>query len=274
MHLTNKITFVAAVNNRAILKENLAASSCFSLPASHEVLLREGFSSAAAAYNNAIDEATNDLIVFCHQDIFLPETWLPDLSRALDWLEVNDPNWGVLGCYGETLNDHGRGYIYSSGRGVLGTPSAPPEPVQTLDEIVLILRKSSGLRFDERLPHFHLYGADICLRAARRGLKNYAISAFCVHNTNQTLVLPAEFYECYKHIKRTWREQLPVQTTCIRITANTMPLYGRRLHELYLRFIRRKQIGGKRIANVKHILQTCPVETTLTYDSFASTPAD
>ena len=68
--------------------------------------------------------------------------------------------------------------------------------VQTLDEIVLILKKSSGLRFDDSLPHFHFYGTDICLRAAQRGMRSYAISAFCVHNTHQTLVLPEEFYEC------------------------------------------------------------------------------
>ena len=100
--------------------------------------------------------------------MIFPEFWLLDLQRALDSLQQTDPEWGVLGCYGVTL-DEGRGYIYSGGLGVMGKPTDRPGPVQTLDEIVLILRKSSGLRFDDRLPHFHFYGADICMTAAARG---------------------------------------------------------------------------------------------------------
>jgi len=59
--------------------------------------------------------------------------------------------------------------------------------VQTLDEIVLIFRRDSGLSFDETLPHFHFYGTDICMRAAEQGRQCYAISAFCVHNTPATV---------------------------------------------------------------------------------------
>jgi hypothetical protein len=153
-------------------------------------------------------------------------------------------------------HDHWR-YLYSSGLGVSGAPFEHPKPVQTLDEIVLILRKSSSLRFDEQLPHFHLYGTDICLQASRRGLKSYAVSAFCIHNTRQTLVLPAEFYECCKCIRRTWSNCLPIQTTCVRITAFNIPIYARRLHETYLRHIRRKEVGGMRVKDVRRLVEEC-----------------
>ena len=170
-------------------------------------------------------------------------------------MEKDDPCWGVLGSYGETLSDNGRGYVYSSGRGIMGRPFVHPAPVQTLDEIVLILRKSSGLRFDETLPHFHLYGADICLRAAKMGMRSYAIPAFCLHNTHQSLVLPSEFYECYAHIKQVWKDCLPIQTTCIRITGFSFPLYRRKLSEFYLRHIRRKESGGTRVRNPLPLLE-------------------
>ena len=159
---THSITFVAAVNSREILENNFLASPCLQAPHTHQVLIQEGFSSAAKAYNDAIDRSANDLIVFAHQDVLFATAWIADLHRALHALENMDPNWGVLGSYGETLNDHGRGYILSGEQGILGKPFFPPEQVQTLDEIVLILRKSSGLRFDEHLPNFHLHGADIC----------------------------------------------------------------------------------------------------------------
>ncbi len=256
MSSLTSVTFVVAVNNRALCNANFLVSPCLRPPHDHQTLLQENFSSAAVAYNDAIERAVNDLVVFCHQDVLLPEAWLLQLKRALDHLEIDDPKWGVLGCYGETLNDNGRGHIYSSGRGVMGRPFDHPATVQTLDEIVLVLRKSSGLRFDETLPHFHLYGADICLRAVRQGMKSYAISAFCLHNTHQSLVLPREFYECCNHIKRVWRDCLPIQTTCIRITGSSFPLYRRKLSEFYLRHVRRKEFsGGTRVQNPLPLLE-------------------
>jgi hypothetical protein len=238
-----------------LFKNNFLASPCFQVPHNHQILVQENFSSAAKAYNDAISRSVNDLIVFAHQDVSFPKPWLSQLEHSLDLLEATDPKWGVLGCYGETLNDNGRGHVYSPGRGVLGMPFEHPMPVQTLDEIVLVLRKSSNLKFDERLPHFHLYGADICLAAAKRGMKSYAISAFCIHNSQQNLVLPKEFYQCYKHFKRAWKECLPIQTTCIRISRSNFPLYMRRVQEAYLRHIRRKEVGATRLKSVRELLE-------------------
>ena len=44
-----------------------------------------------------------------------------------------------------------------------------------------------------------------------------AISAFTVHNTSYGPLAP-EFYKCYWHVKKRWKEFLPIQTTCIKIT--------------------------------------------------------
>lgn len=246
------ITFVVAVNNKELLEKNFMASPCLRKNSRCEVIVQEGFESAAKAYNDAIDRSLNNLIVFAHQDVIFPASWISDLGRALRSLAVTDPGWGVLGCYGETLNDKGRGYVYSFG--LHGKAFDVPAPIQTLDEIVLIMRKSSGLRFDERLPHFHLYGAGICLAAAAKGMRSYAISAFCIHNAQQNFVLPKEFYDCYWSFKRIWGDYLPVQTTCIRITRFNFPMFERRLQEAYLR-IKRKRVGATRVADVKRLLE-------------------
>jgi len=263
----NSITFVAAVNNREILENNLLASPCLRQPHPHQILIQEGFASATKAYNQAIDKSENDLIVFVHQDIILPEQWLSDLQRALKCLDEEDPEWGVTGSYGETLHDNGRGYIYSSGLGIMGRPFERPAQVQTLDEIVLILKKSSGLRFDESLPHFHMYGVDICMAAEEAGRKNYAISAFCVHNTAPSLTLGDDFYECYRHVKQRWKKRLPIQTTCVRITRYDRYMYRRRLGEMYVRYINPKVFGGSRAVNVQQLLRE--VDGMLTQKRFA-----
>lgn len=251
------ITFAVAVNNRKVFENNFLASPFLHGAHAHQILVQEQFVSASKAYNDALGRSSNDLIVFCHQDVYLPETWLEDFRNALDYLAVHEPNWGVLGCSGMTVNRRHWRYMYSSGLGVSGDPFPHPEPVQTLDEIVLIVRKSSGLRFDESLPHFHLYGTDICLRAAEMGMKSYAISAFCIHNTHQYLILPPEFYECCKHVRQVWKRCLPIQTTCIKITKFNVPIYLRRLRESYLRHIRRKEFGGMRATNVQLLLEEC-----------------
>jgi hypothetical protein len=240
------ITFVAAVNNREVFESNFLASPCLRTPHSHQILVQEGFSSASRAYNDAIEKAQNDLIVFAHQDMIFPCQWISQLESALKQLEAEDPRWGVLGCYGETRDPLAHGFIYSSGLGVMGRPFKKPEQVQTLDEIVLVIRKSSGLRFDDHLPHFHLYGADLCMTAHEIGRQNYAISAFCIHNTQQFLVLPPEYYDCYRYFKSKWKDYLPIQTTCMRVTRFDLYMHGKRIREAYLRFTRRKKITALR----------------------------
>jgi len=250
---TDPITFVTAANDPAVLNNNFLVSPCLVYPTPHQVLVQRGYRSAAKAYNEAIEQSSNDLIVFAHQDVIFPSQWADELKQSLDWLERTDPGWGVLGCFGETQDHKARGYIYWPGRGAFGAPLAHPERIQTLDEIVLIIRKSSGLRFDESLPHFHFYGTSICLEAARRNMNSYAIPALCIHNAQSKERLPPEFYECYRYIKKKWKKYLPIQTTCIRITKFDMEMRRRRLRE-FLLGTRQRKGSSSRVADGQSLL--------------------
>ena len=250
----NHFSLIVAVNDRKVLSDNLLTSPCLKGERDYDLFLQEGFPSAAAAYNDAIARAQTDLLIFVHQDVILPGEWLARLRDALNQLEQNDPEWGVLGCSGVTGGGQFRGRVYTSGVGVIGDASSSPVSVQTLDEIVLIVRKASGLHFDPMLPNFHLYGTDICLRATRMGRINYVFDGFCIHNTRQIFILPEEFYECCKHIRKVWKDQLPIQTTCIRLTSSNIPVITRRLREFYMRHVRRKKSIGIRSENVVKIL--------------------
>ena len=247
------ITFAVALTNRKIYENNFLASPCLDVKGRYEVLEQVGFLSAAKAYNEAIERAANDLIIFVHQDVFLPDVWLPQVQNSLQYLERLDPNWGVLGCGGVTEGGQLWAHVYSTGWGVIGKPFEHPMQVRTLDEIVLILRKSSGLRFDERLPHFHLYGTEICLAAAKRGLRCHSIPAFCIHNTDQTLILSKEFYECYQYIKHTWKNCLPIQTPCITISRFDFQKRLRKLQELHLQILGAHEKPVRRAENSKQI---------------------
>jgi len=248
------ITFAVAVNDRTIFGNSLLASPCFSGQHEHEILAQENFISAATAFNDAIDRSANDVMVFAHQDVVFPSSWPAQLNQAMEYLKIHDPDWGVLGCWGAAPDQPGVGYIYSNGLGLLGQAFEKPVEVQTLDEVVLILRKSSGLRFDERLPHFHFYGAALCLTAAHRGMKSYVIPALCIHNTQFNLVLPREFYASYKKLKQLWPSSLPIQTSCIRVTRYDIHKYKRQIREGYLKYIRRRTIGATRVTDVNKLL--------------------
>jgi len=250
-----KVTFVVAVNSREVLEANLLASPCLLGAHAHQVILQEGFSSAAQAYNHALNNCTNNIVVFVHQDVFLPGNWLSELSASLDFLAKNDAGWGVLGCWGHTQQGPGVGYVYTSGHGVDGQAFEHPMPVQTLDEIVLIVRKSSNLRFDDHLPDFHFYGTDICMAAASKGQKCYAIPAFCVHNARWYRSYPKEFYRCYKHVKNAWKKFLPIQTSCIRISKLDRDYYRRRLREALRQLVAQDSQRGARLADPRIIMK-------------------
>jgi hypothetical protein len=225
------ITFVINRNNASIFDRNFSASPCLEEVRSDRIIVQEGYSSASAAYNDAMEEAKTDLIVFAHQDVYFPKGWLEHLGRALEHLDKVDPEWGVLGGWGVNSQGLQAGFLYSVGLGTLGAPFARPVAIETLDEYLLIVRKSSGLRFDPTLTGFHFYGTDICMSARKRGKRCYAISAFAVHNTSYA-PLPNDFYKGYWAVRKKWSEFLPIQTPCIRITRWNEDLIVRRLKHI------------------------------------------
>lgn len=222
---------ISAVNDEAVLKSSLLDSP--GIQSATEIILQRGFASAGTAYNDAIGRAKTDLLVFLHQDMYLPAGWIESVQGAIETLSKQDPNWGVLGVWGAVDEKVRVGYLYWTGGYGWEQPFEGAKEVVSLDEVVLIFRKSSGLKFDGQLPGFHLYGADICLEARRQGRKGYAISAFCIHNTNIGGALPKQFWQCYFYMRRKWKKQLPIETPCTSIRASCWPVLRTKL--IYLR---------------------------------------
>ena len=216
-------TVIASVNNETLVKNCLLNSP--DIRFASEVILQRDYASAAVAYNDAIEKAKTDLLVFVHQDVYLPEGWFSTVQNAMEILSKSDPDWGVLGVWGIRPSGEAAGFVYDGyGRCVLGNHFEGGLDVESLDELLLIMRKSSGLRFDEKLEGFHMYGTDICLEAKHRGIKCYAIAAFCVHNTSQYWMLPLGFWRAYLTIRRKWKSHLPIKTACTKITRWCWPM--------------------------------------------------
>jgi glycosyltransferase involved in cell wall biosynthesis len=203
-----------------------------------------GFACAGAAYNAGIRQSGGDILVFAHQDVYLPPDWDSHLAAAVSRLCQSDPNWAVLGVFGITHDSRPHGHIYCTGLGkVLGHGFAGPVNCTSLDEVVVILRRSAALEFDEQLPGFHLYGTDICLEGQRRGFNCYIIPAFCIHNTQGMKFLPWAFWKSYLYMRHKWKERLPVRTPCTLITRSCFPLFLHSAKNSFAHYIKRQPVG-------------------------------
>jgi hypothetical protein len=239
-------SLVVAVNNDQVLQKTLLASPA--IDGRCQVIPERGFSCTGKAYNAGIVEARQEIIVFAHQDMYLPADWLPNIERALSQLSIQDPNWGVLGLVGvgKKLDEEPVGYCYSTGlQGFVGRPFLEPLAVRSLDEIVLIIRRSSGLTFDENLPGFHFYGTDICLEAESRKMRCYATCAFCVHNTNGIKRFPLDFWRGYLYMRRKWWGRLPIRTTCTTVTRSCGPMVSVVISDFMHTVVRSRRVGTR-----------------------------
>jgi len=217
-------SLIVAVNDQRVFESNLLTSP--DLDGGCQIVPKHGFPSASKAYNAGIFEAVHDVLVFAHQDVYLPHGWLNSLRVALARLVAVDPHWGVVGVYGIARAGGAAGYVYSTGIGAfLGKPFVELLEAESLDEMLLVTRRSAQLLFDENLPGFHLYGADICLEAKKRSMRSYVLPAFCIHNSNGIRFLPTPFWRSYLYIRRKWWDELPVRSCCTVITKSPFPVF-------------------------------------------------
>lgn len=238
------VEIISAVNDDAVLTSCLLISP--DLVRCGPVVAQRGWQSASLAYNDAIDQSAADVMVFVHQDVFLPAGWLDKLIAALAELDRRNPEWGVLGVYGMTDRGSRKGWVYSVGLGaILGADFIGVEPVRTLDEVLLVIRRSSGLRFDAALPGFHMYATDLCLTAERQGLQNYVIPAFVLHNSNGIRRLGSDFWEACDFIRWKWNAVLPVESPCTTVMASRWLQNYQRLRRWIDFSLRRKPVGRR-----------------------------
>jgi SAM-dependent methyltransferase len=166
----------------------------------------------SAIYNEIAENLSSKScwLVFCHQDFFLYEDLKP-LLQGLDRSAV----YGVIGARSGSNNFYGQ--VIQTDGSLIGLPLKKPEPVQTLDEMCIILHSSlfsDGLRFDNRFK-FHFYGADLCLQAYSQGFDVKAIQVTCQHKS-KTLhgdINSADYIESKRLFVKKWKRFLPVRTT-------------------------------------------------------------
>lgn len=203
---------LVCTNDRATLDANLRASDDLQQH-SDNLLVAENPPSASIGVNGMLDRVNADYAVIAHQDVYLPRGWIDALEDAILRIEATDRDWGVIGVYGVRPDGVHVGRVWSSGLGrEVGEAFDTPVRVGSLDELLLVVNMSAGLRFDEKLPGFHLYGADIVQIANAAGKSAYVIHAPVVHNSLPVVSLSGSYMTAYRYMCRKWRARLPIHT--------------------------------------------------------------
>lgn len=212
----------AAVNDHAVLHQCLSASPDI---ASGALTLRtyEGFRSAAAAYNRALEESEAEILILVHQDVYLPSGYLARLDAELRRLDEIAPDWAVAGVVGADKDNVLHGRVWSTGVGnIIGGEGRLPAQVETLDEMILLIRTSTGLRFDEGLPGFHLYAADIIQIATAAGFTTWVVDAPAVHHSRPVINLGGGYKKAWYYLRRKWCDRLPIPNLVCPITPSPL----------------------------------------------------
>lgn len=222
--LADNLQVVAAVNDDAVLALNLMQSAIIR---DGRVNLKcyRGAASASEAYNKGLDDTSAQIVVFAHQDVFLPDGWDDQLARAIAQIETIDPNWAIIGAFGVDLAGRPVGHAWSTGLArKLGGRFAAPIEATCIDEFVIVLNRDSMLRFDPLLPGFHLYGTDIVLCARAAGLKCYVADIPAIHNSKPVQGYSGGYSDAWRYMQRKWRAMLPVPTLTVPLTRTALPL--------------------------------------------------
>jgi len=166
--------------------------------------------SAGAALNHAVRQASHDVVVLVHQDVYLHD--LDRLAACAAALE--DERWGILGANGVTADHTSVGRLRD--RVILIGESAPdPVPVDTLDEVLLIARRDDLLReplSEEPELAWHAYAVEYSLRVRAAGRLAGAVDTAITHNSMSTNL--ARLDEAHRHVGDLYPALVPIHTTC------------------------------------------------------------
>ena len=173
------LSFICAVSDFGTASSHLLRSPDLleQDPLLHLVL---GATSAASAFNAiAVDHTQTPWLVWIHEDVFLPKGWISLFESALIDAQQRWPALAVLGVYGTTFDHLHAGVVLDRGLPLTGGVSLPTL-VQGVDEMVVAVRLSSGLRMDPLLG-WDFYATDLALQAIEMGFQAAVVHAPCEH---------------------------------------------------------------------------------------------
>lgn len=175
------------------------------------------FTSAGAALNHGARLARHDVIVFVHQDVYLHS--LDRIAQAATTMAGDA--WGILGANGVANDGRSVGRLRDRVQ-LIGANSPDPSEVDSLDEVLFLVRRDRVLREplseDPQLA-WHAYAVEYGLRLRSKGLRVGAVNLAITHNS---LTINLDKLDvAHRRVAQLHPNLLPVATTCGLVAANT-----------------------------------------------------
>ncbi|MDO5381713.1 MAG: glycosyltransferase [Eubacteriales bacterium] len=193
------------------------------------------FSSASSALNFGAGQATGDVLIFSHQDIFIKGSdQLELLARAIQ----EAPEYSVVGTQGIVdkskcdVTNITAGQDYNSSE--IHNYEYKLYEVSTFDEGLFGMKKSTWERhkFDEKIcDNWHLYAIEQCLYARSHAGRVYVYPIQFHHYSMGTISL--SYMNTLKELCRIYRKDFKyIWTTCYKVRTN--PIYINILVKIWL----------------------------------------
>ena len=147
--------------------------------------INNGEYSLTQLYNKALKETTNDIVVFCHDDIiFETNNWGKKLLKSF----TKNKEYGIIGIAGSRElpisgqwwenPSHMYGQVYHKHNGNRWLSKYSPKKSNFLDNVVIVDglffavdKNKIKTNFDEEVNGFHFYEVDFCFRNYLEGVK-------------------------------------------------------------------------------------------------------
>lgn len=178
--------------------------------------------SLSEIYNKGISHSNFDIVVCCHNDIKLENSWGKKLLK--DYSE--NPEYGIIGKAGTSYFPESGIFWEKMQQTMVGQVYHQPDkdkwlskyspklpviiPVVSIDGLFLSFNKTKiKHRFDESIGKFHFYDHLFCLPNYLDGVKIGVTSSFEI--THQSIGRPnQEFYETKEKFVEKWKHVLPL----------------------------------------------------------------
>lgn len=218
-----KISFIVCVSDGPVMTDNLMRSPCLAPGTVHQLILAYGCRNAAEGFDMGMRVASGEVVVFVHQDVFLPPGW--DNTFISGYQKVRGlMSAEVVGIYGLSAVKDGEeprrlGAVNDRGEWLRGDIPLPAR-AQSLDELLIAVPRGSRLRLDPELG-FDLYATDLVLQAESAGGCGAVIDAPCEHHSSLPRThIPRPILERFGKaalvFERKWASRFPIETPCIR----------------------------------------------------------
>lgn len=171
---------------------------------------------AAVAFSSGLAQASNEWIMFCHQDVYVPKDSGHILAELLEKIPVERRKDVLIGFAG-LCRDKKTKALLPAGLvtdRLKNFDHSAQHPVVSLDEFAVIMHKDTVHRLDPQFG-WHLWATDLCLQAENRETTFVGIARIPIfHNSLNDHVLSDSFYESENVLKAKYPDHRDLGTLC------------------------------------------------------------